>query len=87
MTLRKTERHYSPTTMYAGPGDLSVALSVGVAEHHIDRFADRPALPHTIVPLGTTVHLFIRESKEADGDLGAPPYLYAGPATYVRHTK
>ena len=32
------------------------------------------------------VHLFVRETKEADGDLGAPPYLYAGPATYVSHT-
>jgi hypothetical protein len=35
---------------------------------------------------GSSVHLFLRESKEADGDLGAPPYLYAGPMTYVEHT-
>lgn len=35
---------------------------------------------------GSSVHLFFRETKEADGDLGAPPYLYAGPATYVSHT-
>jgi hypothetical protein len=35
---------------------------------------------------GSTVHLFVRETKEADGDLGAPPYLYAGPMTYVSHT-
>jgi hypothetical protein len=35
---------------------------------------------------GSSVHLFLRESKEADGDLGAPPYLYAGPMTYVQHS-
>jgi hypothetical protein len=38
------------------------------------------------VELGSTVHLFLRETKEADRDLGAPPYLYAGTMTYVRHT-
>ena len=36
--------------------------------------------------LGSSVHLFVRESKEADGDLGAPAYLYAGPASYVSHS-
>jgi excinuclease UvrABC helicase subunit UvrB len=35
---------------------------------------------------GSTVHLFVRESKERDGDLGAPSYLYARPITYVRHS-
>ena len=28
----------------------------------------------------------IQEGVEADGDLGAPAYLYAGPASYVSHT-
>ena len=32
------------------------------------------------------MHLFLRESKTADGQLGAPPYLYAGPMDYVQHT-
>jgi hypothetical protein len=36
--------------------------------------------------LGSSVHLFFRETKESDGDLGAPAYLYAGPAAYVQHT-
>jgi hypothetical protein len=35
---------------------------------------------------GSTVHLFVRETKEADGDLGAPPYCYAGTADYVSHS-
>jgi hypothetical protein len=36
--------------------------------------------------MGTSVHLFVRETKAADGTLGTPPYLYAGPMTYVSHT-
>jgi hypothetical protein len=36
--------------------------------------------------MGTSVHLFVRESKTADGALGTPPYLYAGPMEYVSHT-
>jgi hypothetical protein len=35
---------------------------------------------------GSSVHLFLRESKERDGDLGVPPYLYAGRMRYVRHS-
>ena len=32
---------------------------------------------------GSTVHLFVREQKS--GVLGAEPFFYAGPATYVEH--
>jgi hypothetical protein len=83
--LRKTEKHFSPTTMYA---DRAISPSLFQWEsqnatteasttgqryvHHRER--------------GTSVHLFFRESKEADGGLGAPAYLYAGPASYVSHT-
>jgi hypothetical protein len=35
---------------------------------------------------GSTVHLFLRETKVPDRDLGVPPYLYAGEMSYVRHT-
>ncbi|MFE6890298.1 DUF3427 domain-containing protein [Streptomyces sp. NPDC057694] len=34
---------------------------------------------------GSSLHLFIRETKKADGLLGAPSYVYVGPATYVSH--
>ena len=37
------------------------------------------------VERGSTVHLFLRESKEQDGALGAPPYLYAGTMRYESH--
>jgi superfamily II DNA or RNA helicase len=82
--LRKTERHFSPTTMYAdralsprlfqweSQSTTSEASPTGQRYiHHRER--------------GTSVHLFFRDTKEADGDLGAPPYLYAGPARYVSH--
>jgi superfamily II DNA or RNA helicase len=83
--LRKTDKYFSPTTMYAdravsptlfqweSQNATSEASKVGQRYvHHRER--------------GSTVHLFFRDSKEADGDLGAPAYLYAGPASYVSHT-
>jgi hypothetical protein len=83
--LRKTEKHFSPTTMYAdraisptlfqweSQNATSEASRTGQRYiHHRDR--------------GSSVHLFFRESKETYGDLGAPAYLYAGPATCVSHT-
>jgi hypothetical protein len=83
--LRKTEKHFSPTTMYAdraispslmqweSQNSTSDASPVGIRYvHHRQR--------------GSAVHLFFRETKEPDGTLGTPAYLYAGPASYVQHT-
>ena len=85
VTLRKTERHYSPTTMYQ---DRAISPSLFQWESQSLTTEASPTgqryINHT--HLGSTVHLFVRETKEADGDLGAPPYLYAGPMTYVSHT-
>jgi superfamily II DNA or RNA helicase/HKD family nuclease len=85
VTLNKTERHYSPTTMYAdhaitptlfqweSQSTTSTASPTGQRYlHHADRTS--------------TVHLFVRESMEPDGGLGRPPYLYAGPMTYQNST-
>jgi uncharacterized protein DUF3427 len=85
VTLNKTERHYSPTTMYA---DRAITEVLFQWESQSTTPADSPVGQRYIhhVERGSTVHLFLRESKEADGDLGAPPYLYAGPMTYVEHT-
>ena len=84
VTLRKTERHYSPSTMYQ---DRAISPSLFQWESQSTTSVASPTgqryLHHR--ERGSTIHLFIRESKEADGDLGAPPYLYAGPASYVRH--
>jgi hypothetical protein len=85
VTLRKTERHYSPTTMYQ---DRAISPSLFQWESQSLTTEASPTgrryINHT--HLGSTVHLFVRETKETDGDPGAPPYLYAGPMTYVSHT-
>jgi len=83
--LRKTEKHFSPTTMYA---DRAISPSLFQWE---SQNATSPASPTGQRYIhhrerGSSVHLFVRESKEADGDLGAPAYLYAGPASYVSHS-
>ncbi len=83
--LRKTEKHFSPTTMYA---DRAISPLLFQWESQNATSAASPTGQRYIShrERGTSVHLFFRESKEADGPLGAPAYLYAGPATYVSHT-
>jgi superfamily II DNA or RNA helicase/HKD family nuclease len=85
LNLRKTEKHFSPTTMYA---DRAISPTLFQWESQNATATDSPTGQRYInhAQEGWTVHLFFRESKEPDGDLGAPPYLYAGPATYLSHT-
>lgn len=85
VTLRKTEKHYSPTTMYQ---DRAITPELLQWESQSTTSEASPTgqryLGHR--ERGTSVHLFLRETKDADGDLGAPPYLYAGTAEYVSHS-
>ena len=85
VTLTKTERHYSPTTMYQ---DRAITPELFQWESQSTTTTVSPTGQRYIRhrQRGSTVHLFVRESKEPDGDLGAPPYLYAGPMTYVQHS-
>jgi hypothetical protein len=85
VTLTKTEKHYSPTTMYA---DRAITPILFQWESQSTTRAGSPTGQRYIhhAQRGSTVHLFVRESKEPDGDLGAPPYLYAGTMAYVQHT-
>ncbi|MGC4805111.1 DUF3427 domain-containing protein [Micromonospora sp. DT233] len=85
VTLVKSERHYSPTTMYAdraiterlfqweSQSTTSVASATG------QRYVNHEEQ-------GSTVHLFVRQTRVPDRDLGAPTYLYAGPMTYRSHS-
>jgi hypothetical protein len=84
VTLTKTERHYSPTTMYQ---DRAITPELFQWESQSTTSAASPTGQRYVnhVDGGSTVHLFVRETKAADGDLGAPPYLYAGPMTYMSH--
>ncbi len=85
VTLVKSERHYSPTTMYA---DRAVTDRLFQWESQSTTSTASPTGQRYVhhEAQGSTVHLFLRESRVADGDLGAPPYLYAGPMTYREHT-
>lgn len=85
VTLRKTVKHYSPTTMYQ---DRAITPSLFQWESQSTTSEASPTgqryMHHR--EQGTSIHIFIRETKEPDGKLGAPPYLYAGRATYVSHS-
>ena len=83
--LRKTEKHFSPTTMYA---DRAISPTLFQWESQNATSAGSPTGQRYVHhrDRGSSIHLFFRESKDADGDLGAPAYLYAGPASYVSHT-
>ncbi|SEP28612.1 DUF3427 domain-containing protein [Trujillonella endophytica] len=85
VTLLKTETHFSPTTMYA---DRAISPTLFQWESQ-NATAERSPTGQRYInhrEMGTSVHLFVRESKTADGTLGTPPYLYAGPVSYVSHT-
>jgi Domain of unknown function (DUF3427) len=83
--LRKTEKHFSPTTMYA---DRAISPTLFQWESQNTTSEASPTGQRYIRhrERRSSIHLFFRDSNEADGDLGAPAYLYAGPATYVSHT-
>ncbi|MEU8253698.1 DUF3427 domain-containing protein [Micromonospora inaquosa] len=82
VTLVKSEAHYSPTTMYA---DRAITDTLFQWESQSTTSA-ASATGLRYRSGGSTVHLFVRETRIADRDLGAPPYLYAGTMTYDSHT-
>jgi superfamily II DNA or RNA helicase len=85
VTLVKSEAHFSPTTMYA---DHAISPTVFQWESQSTTAENSPTGKRYINhrEMGSSVHLFIRETKTADGTLGTPPYLYAGPMSYISHT-
>ncbi|NGM16113.1 DUF3427 domain-containing protein [Verrucosispora sioxanthis] len=85
VTLVKSEQHYSPTTMYA---DRAITDTLFQWESQSTTSSASATGQRYInhVSRGSTVHLFVREARVPDRDLGAPAYLYAGPMTYQQHT-
>jgi hypothetical protein len=83
--LEKSERHRAESTRYVDrvitpklfqwESQNSTRSDSAIGRRYIDHDA-----------LGSSVHLFVRERKKADGKLGAPAFCYLGPAHYVSHT-
>ena len=82
-TLAKSERDYSPTTMYR---DHAISPELVHWESQSTTSESSPTGQRYIhhVEQGTRILLFCRETN--DGDFGAQPYFFLGPASYVTHT-
>lgn len=82
VTLKKSERDYSPTTMY---NDYAISPELFHWESQSRTTVASPTgqryLNHR--ERGTHVLLFVRAEKV--DSLGAAPYLFLGPADYVSH--
>lgn len=83
VTLRKSERHFSPTTRYQ---DRAVARDLFQWESQSTTTVASPTGQRYLRQGsgGTAVHLFVRvDRKLAGGDTA--PFLYLGPASYASH--
>jgi hypothetical protein len=82
-TLSKSERDYSPTTMYR---DYAISPDLIHWESQSTTSDVSPTGQRYInhVAQGSRVLLFCRETN--DGEFGTQPYFFLGPARYVTHT-
>ncbi|MER7128154.1 DEAD/DEAH box helicase [Streptosporangium saharense] len=78
VTLRKS-KGFSPTNMY---NDRAISSTLFHWESQSTTRASSPT-GQRYINGSSTVHLFLRETKEEDGSLGAPSFFYAGPMTFV----
>ncbi|MFC6880297.1 MULTISPECIES: DUF3427 domain-containing protein [Actinomadura] len=79
VTINKSGKGFKPSTMYNDRAISPTRFQWESQSDTVENSRDGQRYIHH-VERGSTVHLFIRETKA-----GAPPYLYAGPMTYVRH--
>ena len=79
-TLNKSEKHYSPTTMY-----LDYAISDELFHWQSQSTTStESATGKRYLNGSSTVLLFVRENKSADGISSS--YCFLGPAKYVSHS-
>lgn len=80
--LRKSERDYSPTTMYR---DYAISRELFHWESQSRQHPGQPTVQRYINhrEQGTQVLLFVREAKRFE--LGTAPYTFLGPVEYVDH--
>ncbi len=82
ITLEKTEKHYSPQTMYR---DYAISRELFHWESQWNTAPETPTGQRYIHhrDQGTNVLLFVRHHKKVAGQ--TQPYTLLGPADYVRH--
>jgi superfamily II DNA or RNA helicase len=85
VTLNKTERHFTPTTMYS---DVAISDSVFMWESQSKTSESSETGKRYARHLGalSTFHLFVRESKLNHENGEAMPFIYLGPADYMSHS-
>ena len=83
ITLNKSDKDYSPTTMYE---DYAISPSLFHWQSQSTTAANSPTGRRYIhhAEQGGRILLFVREFKQ--DALGTAPYTFLGQATYVRHT-
>lgn len=83
ITLNKSDKDYSPTTMYE---DYAISPSLFHWQSQSTTAADSPTGRRYIhhAAQGGRILLFVREFKQ--DALGTSPYTFLGKATYVSHT-
>ena len=79
VTLTKSEADYSPSTMYR---DFPISRTLFHWESQSTTSTDSPT-GRRYLDGSSTVLFFVRQHQS--DELGAAPYLFAGPATYVSH--
>jgi Domain of unknown function (DUF3427) len=83
VTLNKSEREYSPTTMYR---DYAITPELFHWESQATQGPGTPTIRRYVEhrERGVSINLFVRDSKRGEAGL-TPPYVYLGPAGYVSH--
>jgi superfamily II DNA or RNA helicase len=79
VTINKSGKGFKPTTMYKDQAITPTLFQWETQSDTRESSRDGQRYVHHVAR-GSNVHLFLRETKT-----DAPPYLYAGPMTYVRH--
>jgi hypothetical protein len=84
VTLNKTEKHFSASTMYA---DTALSSSIFQWESQAATAATSgPGMRYqNHREMGTSFHLFVRDWKNDPETRTTMPYMYFGPADYMSH--
>lgn len=81
-TLQKAEADYSPTTMYK---DYAMAPDLVHWETQSTTSDTSPTGRRYLTQRESGTHVFLFARQTSDDEIGARPYVFLGPASYVSH--